>query len=281
MSESPTCRYDMPAVFGPSRLAAREFVPEVEAVVVTFETTREAIERLLPAFYRPGENARVSLSRMVYRGVSYLGMRGYEELVVGLDAVYDGPDGYIAAPYMPVLWVSDVAAITAGRELMGYAKVAGELPPVLEGKDERSFSCLEFGTRLLSARAYNLAPLSSDALGRINRGAATSQALGWKYIPAVGGGADADYPTLIINRWEYAEAWSGEGSFEFFAPSAAEAPTSARIVAALAQLPVVTMRRSFVARGTGIVDRAATRRLRLPADIGSGLDHQLQESVVG
>jgi acetoacetate decarboxylase len=258
-------RYDMPAVFGPSLLNDREQVPDFQAVVISFETTPEAAARFLAPYFRLGDRAVISFSRMAYRGVSYLGGRGYEELVVSVDAVYDGPGGRIAAPYMPVLWVSDPAAIAAGREYMGYAKIFGELPAIETGETTtRHFRCLEFGTLLLSASATGLQPITGAALERVRAAAATSRALGWKYIAGPEGTVDADYPTFILNRFNYHAAYSGDAALELFRPNIQQAPASARILAAFADLPILKMRRAFVGHGDCIIDRAATRRLQIP-----------------
>jgi hypothetical protein len=264
VSLDPRQRYDMPAAFGPSLLSDQEHVPEFEAAVVGFETSPEHAKALLPRYYSVGERAGVSISRMAYRGVGYLGGRGYEELVVSIDAVYDGPDGRTAAPYMLVLWVSESAAIAAGREFMGYPKLFGELPPIAGAGDQRTFICSEFGNPLVSARLSELCALTGEKLERLRAAGAESPGLGWKYIAAPGGGVDADYPTLIMNRFDYREAWSGVSDFAFSRPTAQQAPSSSRVVAALAELPVVKMRRAFLGRGSCIIDRAATRRLRAP-----------------
>lgn len=256
-----TRRYDMPAVFGPSLMPATSAVPWFEAVVVAFETERAAAQALMAPYFQVAERANVSISRMTYRGVDYLGGRGYEEIVVGIDAVYDGPDGRIEAQYMPVLWVSETSALIAGREYMGYAKLGGEIPEVDRADDRRGFSCAEFGTPLLDAAAEDLQPITGEALDRVRAATAEGLGLGWKYIAAPGGGVDADYPTVVANRWNYEKAWTGRSVLNLAAPDARAAPCSARVMAALAALPVVRMRRAFVGEGSCVIDRAATRRL--------------------
>jgi acetoacetate decarboxylase len=252
----------MPAVFGPSLLPDVSRVPEVHVVSVGFETTRDAAARLVPKYFAVPERAIMSLSRITYMGVDYLGGRPYSELLLMVNVVYDGADGTISGPYMPVLWVSDVNAILAGREFMGHAKLYGELPPIAETPTSRSFDCSEYGAPLVHAEAFNLQPIVGDSLGALRLSTAEAYALGWKYIPGADGTPDADYPTRLTMRWDYQRAWSGESRLEFLRPTATEAPVSSRIMSVLAELPVKQMRRSFVGSGSCEIDRAATTRLR-------------------
>ncbi len=258
----PGVRYEMPAVFGPSIMPDTTHVPDIAAHVVSFETTRDAAAKLLPRFFSVPDRAIASLARITYRGVDYLGGREYRELVFSVSAVYEGPEGRIVAPYLPVLWVDEVAAITAGRELMGYAKIGGELPEVEKLPDSRSFECLEYGTRLFRGTVRNLRPIEGDALSKLRRSTAEAVSLGWKYISGPDGEPDADYPTKLMMRWEYERAWTGDGSLLLDQPTRLQAPFSARIMQSIAAMPIKEYRRAFVGEGSAVIDRTATVRLR-------------------
>jgi hypothetical protein len=261
MKINPGVRYDMPAVFGPSFLGDTTKVPDIEAIVVSFETDRDSAAELLPRFYSIADRALISMSRITYRGVDYLGGREYREIVFGVSCLYNGPEGRIAAPYLPVLWVSEVSAIIAGREMMGYAKLGGELADVERTADSRSFECAEFGTPLFRGEATHLQAIEGDSLAKLRRNTAEAVSLGWKYIAGPEGTVDADYPTKLIMRWNYERAWTGDSRLVLKEPTDKEAPFSARIVRAIAALPVREYRRAFVGQGSAVIDRAATRRL--------------------
>jgi len=254
-------RFDMPTAFGPSLLPDRSEVRDAQVVAISFETTVDAASVLLPEGLAPAERPALSVTRITYPSVEYLGGRGYCEIVVAISAVFEEAGGTLSAGYAPVMWVDRVGALMAGREYMGFGKLPGEMTDILCEGDTRFFECREEGALLLEGRASALTRLDDEKLARINRGAAEVTTLGWKHIPSAGGPPDADYPLANVTRWTYRDAWSGAGEITFRTPSAIEAPFSSRVVAALARLPVVKARPSFVATGDVVIDRAATRRL--------------------
>ncbi|MDO8942379.1 MAG: acetoacetate decarboxylase family protein [Burkholderiaceae bacterium] len=255
-----TRRYDMPAVFGPSLLPERSVV-RASVATASFKTTKEAAQSLLPRFFQAAEQPTVTLSRITYSGVDYLGGRQYQELVVGVSAIYAYGDLRIEANFAPVLWVDEAAALVAGREFQGLAKLHGTFAPLEIGRDTVSFDCSEYDAIFLRATAGGLKPLSASRLESMRAAFSEVRTLGWKYIPGLEGRPDADYPTLSVMRWEYDEAWSGESVVEFETPCATQAPFSARVAAALKGLPVVERGRAFVGRGQATIDRSATKRL--------------------
>jgi hypothetical protein len=258
----------MPAVFGPSLLPDRTTFGQVGMVSISYLTTPDAAAALVPHHFRLPSEPVVTFSRMTYGQVDYLGGRGYHELTVGISAICDTDDGEVRGSYMPVVWIDDGAALVAGREYMGYAKIEGDLPAVESAEAWRSFEVGEYGARLLRGRVDGLAPLDDARLEGARQAAAATTVLGWKYIAGPEGAVDADYPTAIHLAFEWSAAWSGDGRITFDEPPPAAAPFSSRVVAALAALPVVRYRRALVAEGRGTIDRAATRRLYPPGADG-------------
>lgn len=262
VTQMPQFRYDMPAVFGPSLMGDETQVPHAEVIVVSYETERDAAARLLPRFFELADTAVISVSHIDYHDIDYLGGRGYREVVISVGAVYDGPGGPLQAGFAPVMWVSEAGALTAGREYMGFAKLLGEIERVDAEPERRRFQCAEYGTVLLEGEASLLRPLSGETLERVCRNSAEVRTFGWKMIPGPQGAApDADYPLENLMRWSYARAWSGEGRIAWHAPEQRAAPISARVIAAMAAIPVKEYRRAFVGEGSAVIDRAATRRL--------------------
>jgi hypothetical protein len=254
-------RYDMPVAFGPSLMPDRSEVRDAEVVALSFETTAEAAAALLPPGFRPAARPAISVTRITYPSVEYLGGRGYNEIVVAVAAEVETDSGPIAAGYAPVMWVDRVGALIAGREYMGFAKLPGELPEIAADGDARRFECREEGALLLEGKVVNLQPIDQARLERINQSAAEVITLGWKHIPSAEGEPDADYPLANVTRWHYREAWSGDGALDFHQVDAQAAPFSSRVVAGLASVPLVRPRPAFVAKGDVVIDRAATRRL--------------------
>jgi acetoacetate decarboxylase len=257
----PQTRYDMPVLFGPSPMPDMTHVPRAEAIVIPFETTREAAARLLPRHFRVADKPTVSVSRIDYHDVDYLGGRGYREVVISVAASFDGAGGRIDAAYAPVLWVSEVAALIGGREYMGLAKLPAEMDEVAVQDDVRHFACTEYGASLISGEVRGMTALSGEKLERLRRGASEVRTFGWKYIPSAAGVPDTDYPLINSMRWDYERAWSGDGHVTFHDPDARAAPLSSRVLAVLRELPNLGWRRAFVGEGRAIIDRTATRRL--------------------
>ncbi|MEJ7935010.1 acetoacetate decarboxylase family protein [Sphingobium sp. AN558] len=254
-------RYDMPAMFGPSPVPDRTVIDDAHAIVLSYVTSPEVAASLLPGHFRLPEIVTASLSYVSYQNVDYLGGRAYNEIVFSVSAVHGDGDETIVAAFAPILWVNKVGALVAGREFMGLGKLFGTIPDAFVGGAEASFSCYEDENLLLRGCASSLRRLAPAALERVNDKAGEVRTFGWKYIAAPGGGSDLDYPLINVMRWNYRDAWSGEGGIEFQTPDRLAAPFSAAAIAVLAKLPVEGPIRAFRGTGCATIDRSATRRL--------------------
>ena len=103
--------------------------------------------------------------------------------------------------------------------------------------------------------------MEGEAAEKMKRVGTELTAFGWKYIPGPGGTIDADYAVKFTQRMRFETVWSGTGQVAWGEPTTTESPISARIVAALRALPVVSWGRAFAAQGAGELLRAATERL--------------------
>ena len=255
-----TRRYDMPIGFGPSLIPDRSEIPHAEVVGLSFLTEADALRALLPEGLDLAGDPVVSVSCIDYRGVDYMGGRGYLEIVVSFPARLVLGSESLTGGYAPVLWVSDFGALYAGREYMGLPKLLATFE-TSAGEGTRSFACAEYGNRLLEGRATELTPLSDEQLARVRARSQEVRTFGWKHIPSDRGEPDADYPLINVMRWEYTRAWSGRSEIEWHGLDAIAAPFSSRIIAALSRLPILEYKRSFVAEGRAVIDRSATRRV--------------------
>lgn len=258
---SPQMRHLMPVSFGPTQIPTTSSVPSVLTVSLSFQTDGAVLQKMLPPFFRCADDATVMLSRITYRGVDYLGGRGYSEVLLGAHCTIETTEGPITAPYMLVLWVSDFLPAISGREFMGHAKLMAEIPEVVENSSSMDFSCSEYGTPLLRGTASNLRPVTGDSLERVRQATRQTVALGWKYIQGAEGEPDVTYPLANVMRWDYDLVWTGDSHLEFDTPSFEQAPASSQAMAALARLPVTRMGRAFVGKGKAVIDRGGTRRL--------------------
>jgi acetoacetate decarboxylase len=253
-------RYDMPIAFGPSTVPDKSEVPSADVAIISFVTEAEPLRQIMPPGIELAGEPIVSVSCINYRGVDYLGGRDYQEVVISLPARFEERAGPIAGGYAPIMWVSDVGALMAGREYMGFPKLMGNFE---SSSDEttRRFRVSEYDSPLIEGRCFDLKPMTEDQVARVQAGSQEVRTFGWKHIPGVDGSVDLAYPLVNVMRWNYSEAWTGKGEVLFRSPDSAAAPFSCRVAAFFANLPVKEFRRSFVARGSATIDRAATRRL--------------------
>jgi len=256
----PGVRYDMPPGFGPSVAPDVEADFDLHGSSVEFETTREALEPLLPPWFRPTPRPIVSIGYRQMIGMSWMGGRNYQLITVRVSTECDLDRA--TNQFGLVIWESDCAPILAGRELMGAPKLFGQIPAVAVSGDDHAFECREYDALLFRASVYRLRELSPAEVADKREQQAKSWVYYWKYIPGVRGEPDANYPVAIKLRTPFERMWRGEASLEFGTPSATQAPYSHRIVQRLAELPRQSEPRSSAWHATGCtLLRDQTRRL--------------------
>ncbi len=256
----PGAKYDMPAAFGKSVFTPVTHVPDLQLIATSFETTPEAVESLLPCHISPTDSNLVYINRLRYRGIDYLAGRGYEEIVVAVNARHEHQGKTIVAPYVVCVWVDEIPAILSGREALGYPKLYAELPQLVEVGDRIHFQASEYGTKFLDGEVRNLKPLPESALPKINASVSEFN-FAWKYIQGPEGTIDADYCTLTRMKWNYHQAWMGEGEVKFSLGTWDEMPASHAAVKGLSELPRLASKPAFVAKATAIIYRDETKRL--------------------
>lgn len=233
---TPGARYDMPPAFGPSITPDVEADFDLHGSTVEFETAPEALEPLLPEWFRPTARPIVSIGYRQMRGMRWMGGRDYQLINVRL-SVECARDGGAQHSFGLVIWESDCAPILAGRELMGAPKLFGHIPAVQVGGEDHAFTLHEYDALLLRARATGLRELSATEVADKRQQQARSWVYYWKYIPGIGSEPDANYPVAIKLRTPFVRMWRGQGTLDLGAPSQTDAPYSHRIVRRLAELP--------------------------------------------
>lgn len=255
-----TERYDMPVVFGPSRLPDVTVMEDLRNVSVSFLSERSSIEKFLPRFFELEGEPVVTVSSSQNGGVDWLAGRQYNVARVQVNVRFRGSED-VTGPYSLVIWESDAKPVIAGRELQGYAKMVGEIPDHERGDDTAAFECSEYGTRLLRGEVTALTPFAPAILEKL-AGEREQVALGWKYIPSPEGGADVDYPTKLLSSGTISAGWTGEGTVKLDAPTWEQAPGSAHVIEALKTMPVLEYRKATVVHMRVSLPRNAVTRLR-------------------
>jgi hypothetical protein len=250
----PGVRYDMPAAFGPSAAISVTSGYTVLSAAIPFVTEHDAVADLLPRWFRPTARPVVTVNYQRCLGMDWMGGRDYNIVSVYVAVESVGIDPPVSAPYGLVIWESDAAPVVSGREYMGTPKLHAKIPDVEMPAASAEFHCAEYEARLMTGRIEKMERVvDPDELATFQRAGESICRLHWKYIPGLRGAEpDADYPVAMYTSARYTEFWRGEGEFELGAPGLDEAPYSAKIVAALAALPVVGMRPAVAAKAVDV-----------------------------
>lgn len=255
-------RYDMPASFGPSQVPEQTEIKKASVLALSCPVSADDLAEVIPVHFNLPEKPNLTVAYVSYQDVDYLGGRGYNEIVISLDAQARDGDTVTDAPFALVLWVNQVGALIAGREFMGLAKLPARIPSLQGGNGRAEFSMAEDEHVLLRGRAEALQSVSADRLQRINDKAGEVRTFGWKYIPNDQGAADADYPLVNVMRWRYDSVQTGEGDFQFIPASKVQAPLSHAAVTYLSGVRKLGPIRAFYGEGSALIDRKATRRIQ-------------------
>ncbi len=243
---TPGVRYDMPPMFGPS------VAPDVETgfgahnTTIDFETSGDAIDPLLPRWFRPAERCMLTISYRRMLDMAWMGGRDYQLITIAVTAEREVGGIVETNPFVLAIWESDTAPILAGRELMGAPKLFGEIPAVEVGGADHGFTCSEYGTLLYRGTATDLVEVETAKVERASERMKSALGWYWKYIPGPGGVPDADYPATMRMWTPLTRLWRGKGAIEWGSPDAKQAPYSGRIIDRLRELPVLSEVRSTV-----------------------------------
>jgi hypothetical protein len=250
--------YEMPAMFGKSVLPPQTTYDEVRSIAHRFITDTSALEPFVPYHFRLAEPATVTVIGNALVGVDYLAGRNCNTVRVSIDVEYHQGGDVLRGPYGLVVWESDAAPVIAGREHLGISKLVAQVPEHERGERSAAFECYEYGSRLLRVDVSDLTPVDP---GPESAREVEWVTLGWKYSPGPGGTVDADYPTKMVARTTVRRRWTGVSAIRFDQPTWEQAPISARIIDALAALPVAEVLPASMTHTVGTLDRAASARL--------------------
>ena len=235
----PGQRYDMPAAFGPSLAPAVSQGFETFTTAITYTTTKDAIAQLLPHWYAPADQQRITVSYIQMVNMEWMGGRDYNIVNIQANVVSTTTPEPLQGPYPLAIWESDCAPIISGREYLGSPKLFAAIAEIDIFQPKFSFGCSEYGAPLLTASVSGMHPISGTDLAQFNEAAREALTFGWKYIPGIDGAADIDYPTAGVMSSSFTKGSRGQGTVSFAAPSPTEAPYSHRIVRALATIPML------------------------------------------
>lgn len=263
MEEGKT--YMMPLIMGPIYEQGTGIpYPEVEVVVLQFQSDREAIQRLLPDCYTVAKEPMVQIMFGYNNGLEFMAGGGYNLAAVQVAAQFHGEQDNIEGDYILVMFENKTIPILGGREQLGVPKLYADIPPVKLLKDGHLrcevslWGHLLFGIDLSPAKKQN-AVVRAVASRRIN----SRPWLAYKYIAALDGPPDADYPTITSNDTKIDTLWlSDSGSVYFGDPGENDISNGIYLLDALKTLPFIKFEQAVRFRGSAVLRYDLSRRLQ-------------------
>jgi acetoacetate decarboxylase len=233
----------MPLIRGP--LWEQKDIPvhryaRVESLILEYETDPENIPPLLPEPFKPGKTPLVSVLFCDNNGVDFLSGGGYRLAAVSVAAQFDGKDGHQEGDYVLVMPENDTLPIITGREWLGMPKFFADISSIREKDGHLRCETSAWGHLLFG---IDVAPplKEQNIVVRKAAGIQSSKrpAFGYKYIAALNGPPDADYPTIMWNDVQIDQLWLGKsGTLYFGNATENEIGEYKPIIDALKTLPV-------------------------------------------
>lgn len=260
--------YMMPLIRGPlwdQKSLPRTVYTHTETLAFVYETDPEAIPPLLPEPFKPAKTPTVSVLFVENNGVDFMAGGGYRLAAIALAAQFDGKAGRIEGDYVLVMPENNTMPIITGRELLGMPKFASDIT---------SIRVMENGHLRCEVSLWGHLLFGLDVAGPLKeqnvlvRKAASSQmtkrpSFGYKYIAALDGPPDADYPTIMWSDVDIEHLWLGkEGDLYIGNPTEQDIGLFKPIVDALRSLPVRKVNQTIHSHGSMVLRNDKNGRLR-------------------
>ena len=256
-------RYDMPVVFGPSRIGGQASYGEIRSIAHSFLTEASALEPLIPYHFKLARPARVTVVGRMHRDVTG-STRPALSKCPGL-CRRRGPRRRSCDQRSLRTRCMGVGRTRRDR----WPRVPGHLQDrrrdsgARERSDRAAFECYEYGTRLLRVEVSEITPAGDDAVAGSQSGRRgdhpwlevhpRTRRNGRRRLPSQG----------CVSRPNATAAWTGVKPIAFDQPTWGPCPISSRIIETLAALPVVEVLPATMtlSKGAAPLDRAASARL--------------------
>lgn len=259
--------YRMPLIMGPvfdQQALPRIDYTEVEVVALQYQTDPDAIRALLPDCYQTADEPVVTVFFGFYDGLNFMAGGGYWTATVQVAARFDGEEDHVEGDYILVMFEDKTYPIIGGREDLGIPKLYADISSVKTLPNDHLrceaslWGHLLFGVDLMPMKRQNRL-VRMVAGRRINE----RPWLGYKYIPALDGPPDADYPTISWNYTKIEQLWLGKAGGMYFGEAGeGDIAHFKQLVDALKTLPVRQVIQTLRIRGSSVLRLDLSRRLR-------------------
>jgi acetoacetate decarboxylase len=214
----------MPLIRGPmwdqKQLPGLDYT-SVETLMLVYETDPEAIHALLPAPFKPGKSATVTVIFADNNGVDFMAGGGYRFAAVSVAAQYDGKSGHMEGNYVLIMPENNGLPIITGRDWLGMPKFFTDISSIRVMKNGHLrcevslYGHMLFGVDVAPPLKKQNAIICKIASNQSSK----SPSFGYKYIASLHGQPDADYPTIMWTDSNIDALWLGKSGEVYFGNS--------------------------------------------------------------
>jgi len=187
--------YLMPVVFGPGGTPRQkpdggrfiyDYPATVEQYKIVYEADAEMLEKILPdGFKLWGPYLIISFAEN--SNVPWLARKSYRILHVEVPVHFKGKKNDIVGFFEPVLWENDGDCCKTGREMLGFAKVFGNIDNPNKNEGKYTGSASTWGFKFIEAEFFpDEAPECPGELENILANPEFTGRLHFKYFPKTG-----------------------------------------------------------------------------------------------
>lgn len=258
--------YTMPLIMGPlyRRDNADHHFRRISLYGLQYPADQNAIQKLLPPGVTAARESKVTVMFGYYDGVDFMADGGYREIIIQVAARFDGEHDHVEGDFILAMFLDDALPIIYGREQMGIPKLPAQISPVRIAADgavrcEASlWGHMLFGIEL-GPLSEQMAPVRLLAAHEINK----RPWLCWKYIPALDGPPDADYPLAVVNELQIDRmAIARSGALKFGQAGSADISVVSTLLDAFRTLTPTGPAQGMHLLGSSVMKGGLSRRLR-------------------
>lgn len=265
----PGRQYLMPTHFGPmsgprARPDGGRFpVPDArikDTYSISILSEARALGSLLPEGFELHGDPVLTVTFSYMTGIEWLAGRGYNMLGVSLPARVRHRGGWLAGPFLLVLWENLADPIITGREQLGFNKIWCELPDPETSGGRAVCTASWLGHTFARLELTGLAPVAAPAPpAPLPAGHTRASLLHLRYFPRIGAlgepaVCDKVYSPATSEAGTLIETRAGAGRLELLPTTWTDMPTQFHIIEALRALPMSEVRLARFQRTKGGTD---------------------------
>lgn len=248
--------YRMPAHFGGFNCPGPEaalYYRDAVSISWTYTTDEDQLANYVPEGFeliRP----ELNISYSQFREIDWMAGGAYNLVQISVPARFNGKHDHLNGQFILVVWENKTWPILGGREETGIPKIYADIEDLHIIQPNYYTNASYEGSTFLHMELLEAKPVDGQTLAQIQASAATINALGWRYIPKVGGpGADLSQPILYPQGAEIHSAWIGSGTVKWTQLRWEQNPRQWHIIKALAELPMFEMAPIVMTKGVVIL----------------------------